>query len=102
MPRLNGTGWTPSPFPHTIEIASLYPNPTNSSVSLVYRLLSQGNVTGSITDVLGRRVQSFEFGYFPVGEYMQDLSLNRITSGQYIITIRSGNQSDNRSFIVVR
>jgi hypothetical protein len=75
-----------------------FPNPFNSSVSLRYSLTQSANVSVDITDLLGRKIVSFELGSKAGGDHLwdwdgKDANGNKSSSGIYFYKIKANNFS---------
>jgi hypothetical protein len=71
-------------------LISIYPNPTQNGVTVNYDSSVQGKVKIELTDILGRLIYT-SFIYEPVGNH--HIPMNGLSSGMYLITISSGNES---------
>jgi uncharacterized delta-60 repeat protein len=84
-----------------INELGLYPNPVQSSFELNYELKEPQNISIYLIDAQGRAVHSFQENKKENGAQTHKLSLPAsITSGIYIVSIRSGSSTNNVQIIV--
>jgi len=68
---------------------SLYPNPTNGNVNIVFDGYDGETATIQVMDISGRLVQSEDLGKLGSGEINHSFSTNALNSGVYIVNISS-------------
>lgn len=77
---------------------SLYPNPSSGSVNVVLTEVADSDVTVTISDILGNKIQTF---IFKPGDLMQiqmgDLNLK---NGIYLFKIETGSQSVTKRLVL--
>jgi PKD repeat protein len=62
-----------------------YPNPTNNGdISLTISLVKPSLITLNIYDVLGKRVENIELGFFQKGNNVIPFTFNNLSTGSYI------------------
>lgn len=71
--------------PDGFELSDNYPNPFNPSTTIPFILLEEAFVGWEVFDVLGRKVIDISPKIFSSGEYSQELNLNGLASGMYIV-----------------
>lgn len=71
----------------------VYPNPANESVNFAFELLSNSNVTITITNVLGQVVLNKNLGTLNSGSNKVVLNTADLGTGVYIYNINSGNST---------
>jgi serine protease AprX len=70
-------------IPSAIFVIGSYPNPFNSEVTLQYEILSPGEITFEIFNLLGRRIEKRTLGYQTEGIHSVSWSDPTATSGLY-------------------
>ncbi len=73
--------------PKTYALYQNYPNPFNPSTTIRFDLKEQSNVTLAIYNVLGQRVESWNYGMMEAGRYNKDVNMSRFASGVYFYRI---------------
>jgi hypothetical protein len=70
---------------------TLYPNPANSSATLVWNNLSEEVTSVSLTDLSGRTISSQSLTGL---NGMHSLDLNNLPNGLYFCTLKTANSSE--------
>jgi Secretion system C-terminal sorting domain len=83
-------------LPNATEIASIYPNPFNSSTLITLDLKNRSNIKAVIFDVLGREITTLHEGLLGTGTHKLIWSGNGV-SGLYFIKV-----SDDRGWSAIR
>jgi hypothetical protein len=83
-----------------IAIQQPYPNPFLSDCSIVYRTSFSAPISVTVSDILGRAVQSFSVGEIPAGEHSLSIDGSKLLPGTYRVTVMAGQVS--RSVSIVR
>jgi hypothetical protein len=77
--------------PVEFAIASAFPNPANSELTVLYKVVEAGDLTISVADGLGREVWSKQLAEVQAGESRLAIPISTIAaSGSYILTISRG------------
>ncbi len=84
----------------TTTNVDLYPNPAQNRTTLSYTLSSSSNVTLNIFDMNGRLVSSLNKGNQGAGLHTQEISLNSLNKGVYMIQIITNQTSEAVKLIV--
>lgn len=84
-----------------------YPNPFNNQTVIMYQLVKTTNVSVSIYDLLGRKVNEFIFSNQTAGEYKinwngTDESGKSVSSGIYLVGLRAGNFMEVQKVILLK
>ena len=95
-------------LPEEVSIHALYPNPTNSSLTLEFLTdLNNGVAQIAIIDILGRRVKTVDISL--AGTYKHTWVWNgmddhnrELPTGIYILTLTSGQTIDTRKVTVLK
>jgi hypothetical protein len=95
-------------LPEEVSIHALYPNPTNSSLTLEFLTdLNNGVAQIAIIDILGRQVKTVDISL--VGKYKHTWVWNgmddhnrELPTGIYILTLTSGQTIDTRKVTVLK
>ena len=88
--------------PETYSLNQNYPNPFNPSTSVSYSIPSDGYVTLSIYDALGKEVAVLDNGYKTAGNYSQTFDASELSSGMYFYTIRSGDFVQTKKMLLMK
>lgn len=74
----------------SVENMSVYPNPTQGDIKVQFNLLEQRDITISINDYSGRKINDLMTrGSLGAGSYNMPLHLNNITPGMYLIVVQT-------------
>ncbi|NTV82930.1 MAG: DUF4397 domain-containing protein, partial [Bacteroidales bacterium] len=76
-----------------VELSSfnIYPNPAVDQVNVYFELTTKENVSLEIMDMAGRIVKSTDLGKKDAGIYEERINVEDLTSGMYLLNIRTGN-----------
>lgn len=93
--------------PNVLSLSQNYPNPFNPTTSINYVLPEAGNVELIIYNALGQEVRTVKAGYSNAGNYSVnwnglDHSGNMVSSGLYIYTLTTGDQSISRKMLMLK
>lgn len=78
---------------------SVYPNPSNGIINIDAKNSNLGNLNVSIYNLLGQQVLQRELENNNAGTYRIDAT-NKLSSGTYIVNIKSGSSSYNSKIVV--
>jgi len=91
------------PAPTTLALASPFPNPTRSGVTVAFELPGAGAATLALYDVAGRVIESHDVGGLGPGRHVVTLgSARRLDPGYYLMRLRRGPESRTATAIVLR
>jgi len=82
-----------------IAIQQPYPNPFLSDCSIVYRTSFSAPISVTVSDILGRAVQSFSVGEIPAGEHSLSIDGSKFLPGTYRVTVNAGQHSQSVSMV---
>lgn len=82
------------------EISSMFPNPAQSNVSVIFNVKEAGEYKLEITNITGVTVKSIDLGNIGNGRYQEVVDIRNLTSGVYVVTLRSGKYSTAQRLIV--
>ncbi|RXR20701.1 T9SS type A sorting domain-containing protein [Flavobacterium amnicola] len=77
---------------------SISPNPSNGNFNVKFSSVSSNGITINVHDMRGRQV--YEKSYTSNGAFNQDISLNNVEAGIYLVSIVEGNKKIVRKIIV--
>ena len=83
-------------------IEKVYPNPSESSFTIEYRVVQDGPVAISIEDNLGRTVCVLKNAWTTSGYVTETYSAQAIASGLYQLVMRSGAQAVSTVLVVTK
>jgi hypothetical protein len=84
---------------NTLQNFALYPNPTQDFVTVSFDMESSGAVSIQLYDVQGRTVKRFVYSS-TLGTFSENLDVNAISSGIYMIHIQNGNKSTVKKLVI--
>ncbi|MBN1781114.1 hypothetical protein JW948_08330 [bacterium] len=88
--------------PGTFHIVSLYPNPFNSSITLVYTLNAPAHVRIDAVSLRGERIEYVQDRMQPAGEHRIRWDASRFCSGTYVIRLRVNEKILLKKCLLVR
>jgi regulation of enolase protein 1 (concanavalin A-like superfamily) len=89
-------------MPDDINVVQVYPQPAlrSEAVTIQGRFQSSLQLSFVVSDALGRQVYRSEQHFDNDREFRHQIPPNTLTSGQYYITVSSGQRSMTKSFMV--
>ena len=82
-----------------IQIASLYPNPAKTNLTLAFSNAEKGNANYTITNMAGQTVWRRSEVLTFAGSNSRTWNINTLSTGNYILTVSIGNQKASIKFI---
>ncbi|NQT34526.1 carboxypeptidase regulatory-like domain-containing protein [bacterium] len=89
-------------LPVEFGINSLYPNPFNSSLTVIFSIESPGEVTLKTYDLSGREVGILAFGKYDAGTYRVQWNAEKLPSGLYLIGLNSVDGNRIKKVVLVK
>lgn len=77
---------------------SLYPNPNNGDFTVQFSSVTNKDVNISIHDIRGRKI--FDKSYSNNGMFSQNLHLDTVQSGVYLVTVQDGDKKTVKRIVV--
>ena len=77
---------------------SIYPNPNNGNFNIKFTSQSSNNVEIMVHDLRGRQV--FNKSYDSNSVFNQNIQLNNVESGIYIVTVKDGDRQENKKIVI--
>ncbi len=87
--------------PKTYALYQNYPNPFNPSTTIRFDLKQQSTVILDVYNVLGEKVEEWNYGLMNAGRYDEVLNMDRFASGVYFYKI-SAVGSDGQKFVSIK
>lgn len=84
----------------SIQNVSLYPNPSNGIVNVMYNAFSNTDVIITVLDINGRVMQNLPVIYASEGYNVTQLDVTGYPAGVYLVKIQSGNMHQVQKLIV--
>ena len=81
-----------------IEDLSIYPNPNNGNFDIKFTSQSSNNIEIMVYDLRGRQV--FNKTYNNNSVFNQNIQLNNVESGIYIVTVKDGDRQENKKIVI--
>jgi len=88
--------------PDEFGLVSIFPNPFNNHSTITYNLLENSEIELSIFDLTGRRVIDLASGQKPIGKYSTTIGASNLSSGVYIVQLRSNTVTSKRKLTLVK
>jgi photosystem II stability/assembly factor-like uncharacterized protein len=93
---------TPITTPTKFELKQNYPNPFNPQTTIDFTLEKTGYITLKIYNLLGQNVMTLIDGVETAGEHSTIFNASSLPSGTYFYTLKSGDNTETRSMILVK
>lgn len=77
---------------------TVYPNPNNGSFNIQFTANSDSAVKINVNDIRGRQI--FEKSYQNTGLFNENLQLNNVEAGIYLVTVQNGNRKEVKKIII--
>ncbi len=87
--------------PEQLTLA-VYPNPANQTVRVEYTVPNQNRVTVTVHDILGRKVETLVDTEKQPGRYSVQWSTEGVSSGVYLISLKSRSTSLTRKTVFLK
>ncbi len=84
-------------IPDKIKLRGAYPNPFNPSTNLKYAIPADGEVTVSVYNILGRKVQAKNLGIQKAGAHQVRFDGSNLASGVYLYRVELERAADNQT-----
>ena len=78
----------------------VFPNPTTEKVTVSFNQEQTSDVTIQLFDVSGKMIHSLILPQVAAGKYQQEIPLNRLNKGVYVVKFLSGKQMSSQKLIV--
>lgn len=98
-PRNNGTAVGIKSNQNSVELMTLYPNPSNNFVRFQYFMKSTDNLSVVIYDILGNEVQSTNLGLRNRGLNEDVIYIKDLPSAEYILTFKTSEGITTRKIV---
>lgn len=83
---------------NAIEDLSIYPNPNNGNFNIKFTSQSSNDIEVIVHDLRGRQV--FNKSYAANSIFNQNIQLNNVESGVYIVTVKDGDRQENKKIVI--
>lgn len=74
----------------SIEDADVFPNPVNSNINVMLKLSSEQHTVVTLTDMLGRVIANTDEGTLEAGQHNYVYDATSLSTGIYLVTIKTG------------
>ena len=88
--------------PEMVELHQNYPNPFNPATNIAFSLPEAGSVELTVHDILGREIRTLIDSRMRAGTHTITFDASNLTSGVYMYTLRTGQQTLTRRFTVLK
>jgi hypothetical protein len=92
----------PASVPTTFRLDQNYPNPFNPTTIISYKLPTRCFVTVTVSDVLGRDVQTLVHEHQGAGDHSVAFSAGNLPSGVYFYRLQAGNNSAVKKLLLLK
>lgn len=88
--------------PMDFGIANVYPNPFNPAANIIYTIPSEMPVEISLYSVNGEKIKDLYTGAAQPGTHLLKITAENLSSGIYLIALRSADRFDARKIILAK
>ncbi|HLP16897.1 MAG TPA: glycoside hydrolase family 2 TIM barrel-domain containing protein [Bacteroidota bacterium] len=88
--------------PRSFTLGQNYPNPFNPTTVIHFRVPETASVTLTVSDVLGRDIETIVRGQYAAGAYTAEWNSAGHPSGTYFYTLRAGAFVETKKMILIR
>jgi glucuronoarabinoxylan endo-1,4-beta-xylanase len=89
-------------LPTKFELMQNYPNPFNPTTVISYSVLSRGNVTLRVYNILGQEVRTLVNQVQAPGTYQVNFNASDLSTGMYIYQIQAGSFVSSKKMMLVK
>lgn len=89
-------------LPSAVRLAQNYPNPFNPTTTIEFSLAQAAHVTLTVTDLLGRHVDTLIDGTKNAGTYPVTFTAENLSSGVYLYSIKTGSYGEARIMVLAK
>ncbi len=91
-----------SQVPEMFRLFQNYPNPFNPATTIRFDLKEASNVALDIYNVLGQRVEYWNYGMMESGRYSKEIDLSRFASGVYFYSLREDGNEITKEMLLLK
>ncbi|MFH1050515.1 MAG: T9SS type A sorting domain-containing protein [bacterium] len=84
------------------QMLRIYPNPTFDKINIEYSLNSSENVTLELYDILGNKIETFDYGFVGSGRHYEQIDMKNKPIGMYYLILKTSDKVLNEKFGVMR
>ncbi len=99
---LSGIGSRPEIVPHEFALLPPYPNPFNSTLVIPFTIPFESEATITIYNILGQRVDQFDFSPVSPGAHKILWDATTSASGTYLVRLMAGDREFNQKVVLLR
>lgn len=89
-------------LPSAFTLGQNYPNPFNPKTNIPFSLNVSSDVTLTVYDITGRKVETQALGVHGVGDHVVEFKSDSYSSGIYLYKLSAGEFSQTRSMILLK
>ena len=89
-------------FPETVVLKQNYPNPFNPNTMIQYHLPVATYVQLDVVNILGESVVRLLDGYMPAGPHQVEFNGSALSSGAYLLVLKTRHAIEARKMLVIR
>jgi hypothetical protein len=101
-PNPGGVTQISGAVPTNYALNQNYPNPFNPSTKIQYSIPKSGHVSLKVFNLLGQEVATIFEGTQLVGNYEAEFDGSQLSSGVYMYTLKSGDISITKKFVLMK
>lgn len=84
------------------ELLENYPNPFNPSTTISFRLYKDLEIELNVYNLIGKKVATLAKGSYKAGYYSLNFNGENLTSGIYILSLKTNVGSTNRKMVLIK
>ena len=88
--------------PARFQLFQNFPNPFNSSTTILFGVSTRSLVSLKVVDMLGREISTIVLGELPAGTYTRQWNAANTASGVYLYRLKAGTYSETKKLLILR
>ncbi|MFH1050516.1 MAG: SBBP repeat-containing protein [bacterium] len=89
-------------FTREPKMLRIYPNPSSDIVNIEYSLNTSENVTLELYDILGNKIETFDYSFVGSGRHYEQIDMKDKPIGMYYLILKTSDKVLNEKFGVMR
>jgi hypothetical protein len=88
--------------PYSLHLSQNYPNPFNPSTNIEFYMPQAGELSLEVFNLLGQKVATITNGFYAAGTHSMQFNASTLSSGVYVLMLRSSTQVRSRKFTLIK
>lgn len=88
--------------PNSLHLSQNYPNPFNPSTNIEFYMPQAGELSLEVFNLLGQKVATITNGFYAAGPHSMQFDASTISSGVYLLILKSSTEVQSRKFTIIK